>query len=233
MEIRGAIAGFAFSATLLTSIVFQFYKQITADEVTKYRDQVMELQSKLVRGAPCPEGFVIEVDERHKLILSRPESWSNLGGFLYQYIQKQGSRVGGANFNVIYQGKDDLDQYLAQLHKGAKFGVSDLTKLDVDKLYDYCVDLNLQNLENVPNYKSENTTREYILVDGIKSLKATHTYNAAFDGINEHKICACMVFTYVPRLIALYVFTFTDMVENYLKSTEIFNNVILSIRFLQ
>ncbi len=250
-SLGGAIAGFAFSAILLTSITFQFYKQVTADELSKYRDQIAELQSKLIRGAPTPPGHSIEVDEKHKLVFSRPERWLPRQGILYQFIEKQVERQGEtvANFVVSYQSKEDLKLFYKNLEglkvtatnngKLESFQLIDIKKTDVDKLYEDRlqgeVQLGLMTVQaQFGSYENVNLTKEFILVDGIKSLKAVLSYTIAADGSKKQKInlCQCFIFIYVPNLEALYSFTFTDSEEKYLNSSEVFNGIIASIRFL-
>lgn len=71
-KLGGAFAGFVFTFSILTSATFQFYKHITADQTEKYRQQIQELQLKLIKGAPCPPGYEIDLDERHRLVFARP-----------------------------------------------------------------------------------------------------------------------------------------------------------------
>ncbi len=52
-------------------------------ELDALRKQVVELQSKLIRGAPHPDGFSIEVAERQGLVLARPEHWEPKGGTIF------------------------------------------------------------------------------------------------------------------------------------------------------
>ena len=225
----GAFAGFVFTASLMTSITLQVYKQMTTDRIEKYRDQIQELQTKLVKGAPCPEGYTIDIDEKHKLVFSRPQQWLPLNGILYQYIEKKDvSNISIANFNVIYQSEEDLSLNL---------GI-DLANLDIYKLYETVMNLSIENLKKLlkllqnANLENVNITQEFILVDNIKSLKWILTYTEVDSNSNENRMCQCGVYTYVSRLNSLYEFTFTDKEENYLISSEVFNNVIRSIRFL-
>ncbi len=226
-KLGGAFAGFVFTASLLTSITFQFYKQMTTDQISKYRDQIQELQAKLVKGAPRPEGYTIEVDEKHKLVFSRPEEWLPKAGILYQFVESRPPDLLPANFNVVYQGKHDL----SDIYKALKL---DPDNVDVNKLYDNIVGANIEFLKSaIPLYEDGTLTKEFIVVDGIKSLKSTHSYTClSANGKDKMRMCQCAVCTYVPRLNALYQFTFSDNEEDYLKSSEVFNNVIQSIRFL-
>lgn len=226
----GAFAGFVFTASLLTSIILQFYKLMTADRIATYRDLIQELQTKLIKGAPCPQGYTIELDEKHKLVFTRPQNWLPLKGILYQYLEKRTSDRSNANFNVTYQSKDDLSNFYEQSNLG-KF---DPANVNVAKLYDIVTELNVDILKNVlPLYENDSLSKEFILVDSIKSLKWILTYTTLqSNGKDKIRMRHSAVYTYIPRLNALYAFTFCDSEEDFLKSSEVFNTVVRSIRFL-
>ncbi len=223
----GAFAGFVFTASLLTSIIFQFYKQMTHERIEKYRQLIQELETKLIKGAPCPTGYTIDLDERHNLVFARPSEWLPRGGILYQYVNKNPVDVFNANFNVIYQGKEDL----TALYESFKMGKFDPGKVDFAELYELIFKLELDPVKNFPSYEDGALSKEYILVDGIKSLKYIHTYTFQPDK-NKIRLTQSAVFTYLPRSVALYQFTFSDNEEDYLTSSEVFNTVVRSIRFL-
>ncbi|MCX9026229.1 MAG: hypothetical protein OIN85_09070 [Candidatus Methanoperedens sp.] len=229
-KLGGAFAGFVFTASLLTSITFQVYKHLTTDSIAKFHEQIQELQSKLIRGAPCPQGYEIDVDEKHKLVFSRPEKWLPKGGLLYQYIGQD--KI--ANFNVVYQSEKDLSDLYDRLNL-PKF---DSANVDIDAIYDTGSNTEAIKAGIVAASRgvveNESLTKEFILVDDLKSLKLifSYEYSNQDKGIDKRRIRQSGVFTYVPKLKALYLFTFTDNEENYLKSSEVFNNVIRSIRFL-
>ncbi len=226
-KLGGAFAGFVFTASLLTSITFQVYKHMTTDRIDTFREQIQELQSKLIRGAPRPQGYVIDIDERHKLVFSRPEKWLPKEGLLYQYISNKKLEF-KANFNVIYTSETDLCDLFDQL----KLGKFDSVNVDLEKLYDIFAQGNIRGLEP---FQAENVseTKEFILVDDIKSLKQIISYTLPNPiGTDIKNLCAAAIYSYVPRLKALYQFTFSDSKENFLESSEVFNNVIRSIRFL-
>jgi hypothetical protein len=56
----------------------------SSNELDSLRRQNQELQGKLIRGAPCPKGFDIEVDERQRIVLARPKDWEPKGGVIFQ-----------------------------------------------------------------------------------------------------------------------------------------------------
>ncbi len=79
--------------------------------------------------------------------------------------------------------------------------------------------------------------KEYVVVDGIKSAKYIITRVDQFENQETSErgqvmLRQCGVLTYVPRLHALFVFTFSDNETDFLASSAVFNNVIASIRFL-
>lgn len=229
-KLGGAFAGFVFTASLLTSIIFQFYKQMTTDRIATYREQIQELQTKIIKGAPCPQGFTIEIDEKHKFVFIRPQKWLPLNGVLYQYYEKRTSDIFFANFNVIYQSEEDL----SNIYEPLKLGKFDPSNVDIDKLYDSILVSNITLLKTLlPICENESLSKEFILVDDIKSLKWIFTYTVLQpNGKDKIILCQSGVYTYVSRLNALYEFTFSDNKENYLKSSEVFNTVVRSIRFL-
>jgi hypothetical protein len=81
-NVGGAIAGALVSWTVLTMVYLQLRK--SSNELESLRRQNKELQSKLIRGAPCPNGFDIEVDERQRIVLARPKAWVPKGGMIFQ-----------------------------------------------------------------------------------------------------------------------------------------------------
>lgn len=226
----GAFAAFVFTASLLTSIIFQFYKQMTGDRIAIYSQQIQELQTKLIKGAPCPPEYTIDIDEKHKLVFARPNEWLPREGILYQYVNKNPSDVLEANFNVVYQGKEDL----SELYEKSNIGKFDAANVDVNKLYDFVLTLVVTGIKSFTlNYENGALSNEYVFVDGNKSLKYIHTYTAQLpNSENKTRMCQSGILTYIPRLKAFYQFTFTDNEEDYLKSSEIFNIVVSSIRFL-
>ncbi len=235
-KLSGAFAGFFITASLLSTLTFQFYKQITADQITKYRDQIQELQTKLVKGAPCPEGYTIEVDEKRKIVFSRPEEWLPKLGILYQFVEKNPLGMFAANFNVFFQGLTDLPD----IYRQYKLGDFDPDKFEADKVYDDLVIASVADAKayiqnsGLP-YENEALTKEYIDVDSIKSIKATLAYTTVLDpakAATKLGIIQCFVVTYVPNMKGTFLFTFSDNEEDYLKSSEVFNKVISSIRFL-
>ena len=228
-KLGGAFAGFVFTASLLTSIVFQFYKQMTSEAVDSYRDQIRDLQAKLIKGAPCPSNFTIDIDERHKLVFARPEIWTPKGGILYQYVepQKKDDPL-PANFNVTYLPQDVVNGYL-----GGKF---DPGNVDLEALYNQAARITVLGAQILPGYEQVGLSQEYVQVDGLKSLKVHHTCKFAHPNTPPNgpktEMHQVYVLTYVPRRTAVFQFVFTDDTQNFLASSDVFNKVTSSIRFL-
>ena len=67
---------------------FRENNRLTAEqrknELDQLRKQVVELQSKLIRGAPKPNGYTIEVAERESIVLARPAHWAPKGGTIFE-----------------------------------------------------------------------------------------------------------------------------------------------------
>ena len=81
-SLGGAITGALVSWSFLTTIYLKVRK--SGDELETLRKANQELQGKLIRGAPRPEGFDIEVDERQRIVLARPKDWEPKGGIIFQ-----------------------------------------------------------------------------------------------------------------------------------------------------
>ena len=226
----GAFAAFIITFFVLTSVALQIYKQITSDKIDQYREQIQELQSKLIKGAPCPDGYIIDLDEKYKLVFARPNNWTPLNGLLYQYVNRVGPGNFDENFNVIYRNREDI----SDVYTRCGFGSFDPSNIKKDELFE-----NMLKLEeivfkgNFYSFEDYNISKEYINVDGIKSVKTVLTYAYVLtEGADKIRLCQVMVLTYIDRLNALYQFTFSDSEEEFFKTSEIFNTVISSIRFL-
>ncbi len=235
-KLGGSIAAFAFTFGVLTTAFFSMYKLFTANDVKElsqrkdaefkdyaqktneqlkeYAKRVEELQAKLIRGAPCPVGYTIDVDERHKVVFSRPNGWNPLDGYLYKYVEqpKKGD-VFQANFNVVYK---DLSELPVEQFDVAQPAV-------LDRFYEQVLDTIAQGLPG-------GITKEYVTIDGLKSVKYINT--RAAPPPQNVTLRQCGVIVYVPRVRGAYIFTFTDDEADFLASSEVFNNVTSSIRFL-
>jgi hypothetical protein len=229
-KLGGAFAGFVVTATLMASVARQLYKEITSDQIEDYKKQVQDLQNKLLRGATCPQGYVIDLDEKRKIVLSRPSSWVSQYNVFFQYKEgrtKENDSV-AANFNVISFGLDDIRETFENVMR-EKF---DPENVDIEKLYT----ANVDGVKEINRQLDSNSSiySEYINVDGHKSAKYTSNRVVAdpSDASKKVKLVQSGVLTYVPKLKSLYIFTFTDNEEDYLRSSETFSNVLSSVRFL-
>lgn len=81
-SIGGAIAGAIVSWGVLTSVYLQLRGSST--ELEDLRERNEQLQNKLIRGAPRPQGFETEVDERQRIVLARPKLWRPKGGTIFE-----------------------------------------------------------------------------------------------------------------------------------------------------
>lgn len=231
-KLGGALAAFGFSGALLASVFLNVYRLLEAEQLNEYAKRVEELQAKIIKGAPCPLGYTIDIDEKHKLVFARPENWLPHKGILYWYLEesKPNDDV-TANLNVICMNENQLKEMV-----GDTF---DPENVAIEDIYEKRIDLEMGMLKGLhgTGLSRENLTKEYVTVDTLKSVKYMVTFHAAVS-TKQHPegkevVFRCAgVLTYVPRMKALYVFTCTDNEEDYFSSSEVFNNVVRSIRFL-
>lgn len=230
-KLGGAFAGFAFTAGLLASTVLQLYREMRRTKERDYVRQIQELQSKVIRGAPKPPGFTIDVDERHQLVFARPEGWRHKAGALYSYEDVQSDDSFPANFNVFFTTPIDLAgafgldvAALGQRRPVPDEQLEAIYRMDMDNM------LNLASMA-FDGYRRESFAEEYVFVDGLKSVRYTHTYWTTKDGVDV-KLTQVGVDIFQPLVPGLFTFTFTDNSEDFLDSSEQFNQVVSSIRFL-
>jgi hypothetical protein len=79
----GAFAGALIAWSALGALYLQFNRSSTF-----VRDLLREnqsLQNKVLRGAPRPNGFDSEVDERSRLVFARPGDWQPGGGLIFDF----------------------------------------------------------------------------------------------------------------------------------------------------
>jgi hypothetical protein len=220
-KLGGGIAAFAFAFGLLFTVFNNIYKLFTTDQLEDYRQQIQELQTKLIKGAPCPPGYTIEIDERYKLVFSRPSSWEPRGGVLYNYIAsaKPEDSV-TANFNFVLINEKQLMTLI-----GNKLDLARVDEDDINEIYE-------KQLAEIKKLFPGTMLTEYVWVDGYKSEKYINTFDLEQVEGNKVSFRQLGILTYVPRLRSLYVITCTDNPEDFLVSSEVFNTVIPSIRFL-
>ena len=103
-SLSGSIVGAIVSWGLLTTIFLKVRKSTdeledlrrkSANELEDLRKKSLgeiedlrklnkTLEDKLIRGAPHPDQFDIEVDERQRIVLARPRAWEPKGGVIFQ-----------------------------------------------------------------------------------------------------------------------------------------------------
>lgn len=221
-KLGGGLAGFIITASFLSSTLMSIYRVLTADQITEYQKQIQELQAKLIKGAPCPPGYTVEIDERHKLVFARPRDWAPKGGMLYQYVEKIGtSDTFAANFNVQVIKEDDL----GKIHG---LPAIDGSATSIDAFYSAEIDQLEKTIE-------ASVIREHITVDGLRSAKYLSSWDLSDQEGVDPKIPILQqvgVITYVPEQKAFFVFSFGDETSQFFETSTIFSNVITSIRFL-
>ena len=82
-RVSGAIAGALVSMSLLASVYLQVRKSSQAFKTLLQRNR--DLEQKLIRGAPRPSGFEIEVGESQRIVLARPRHWEPRGGTIFDF----------------------------------------------------------------------------------------------------------------------------------------------------
>jgi hypothetical protein len=223
-KLGGGIAAFLVTASFLSTTFITFYRLLTSEQIDEYRKRIQELETKLIKGAPCPLGYTIDIDEKHKLVFARPNEWEPKGGVLYAYLERRKQDdLFTANFNVIYADQKDVT---------AMYNWFDGTIESVQKLYE-------SEMERIEQEIPQGVmSKEFVTIDSIKSIKYVNTYDLPLQKQSESEeqkyltIRQSGAMIYVARARGLYLFTFSDDRKDFLRSSEVFNNVILSIRFL-
>lgn len=123
VTVGGALAGALVASGVMTTAYLQFRK--SSDELTQLQSRVGELQSKLLRGAPRPGGFEVEIDERRHMVLARPQEWENRGGYIFNFElpsdKMRADDILPATFNVqffpITQELGERDQFYQDINQ--------------------------------------------------------------------------------------------------------------------
>lgn len=79
----GAFAGAVIAWSALGALYLQLQRSSTF--VTDLLRENQSLQNKVLRGAPRPNGFESEVDERLRLVFARPGGWQPGGGLIFDF----------------------------------------------------------------------------------------------------------------------------------------------------
>lgn len=111
-SVGGAIAGALASVGLLSTIYLRIrassgelhqLSQTYQGKLAKLTEHNQELQQKLIRGAPRPPGFEIEVSERQRIVLARPKDWRPRGGIIFEYELPEAEARGGDEFRARFR----------------------------------------------------------------------------------------------------------------------------------
>ena len=82
-SISGAIVGSLLSWSALGSLYLNLRRDTR--EFSDLKRENRELAQKLLRSAPRPTGFELEVDEHQRVVLARPREWERGGGTIFDY----------------------------------------------------------------------------------------------------------------------------------------------------
>jgi hypothetical protein len=205
---------------------------------------------RIVKGAPCPEGFVMEIDEKHKFVFSRPTTWKSQQGMLYYFSEevpqcKKGTRKTTGRFLINFI---DYNTIL-EAYKIDK--TTDFQDLDYKMIYDMLskkilVKRNIELQKTYPGYKLIDSTNECVDIDGIPSLRINQSFSVPAKELiasDEDENCYpdkeenivlinTRILTYNKRLKGLYEFSSIDNTEDYVETSKIFNQVVASTRFI-
>ncbi len=89
-SIGGAIVGFALAFGGLSTL-FRSLERANHDDRTRILErEVAELSQKLLRGAPRPPGYSVELLEHHRLVLARPTGFESKGGVILDIQEPDG-----------------------------------------------------------------------------------------------------------------------------------------------
>ena len=98
--IGGAIVGFSVAFVGLGALFRSLQQADHGNEVRRLEQEVQVLSGKLIRGAPRPLGYSVELLERHRLVLARPTSYVSKGGVILD-IQEPDVRDRAAPVQVL------------------------------------------------------------------------------------------------------------------------------------
>ena len=260
-SLGGAIVGFLITFSTFISTYTQF-RRSSLDVQELYR-QISELQNKLMKGAPKPSSeFIIESDERQRIVLARPEKWECAGGVIFDY------EIPLCNLTR----EEDVFP--------AHFRVSFKPIKDSEKPEEYYMHY-IEKIKNKKSVAGEECTNEYIYLggeyDNIKSLKIIAKQYAKcklevdpWTGIQKHdeipitkdeyerglmeshkkfekspnskqknksiekylELLQIVIVCYHEKLNNIFYFEFIDDSPDFIASSEKFNQIINSIRFL-
>ncbi len=225
----GAFAGFLATFFVVTGAMPNMFKLFTEDEIRKYTDRIQELELKVLKGAPCPPGFVGELDEWHRISFVRPAEWTDWKpNPIYVFNQPVSEGAFQTNLNVCLYGADDIRGWYRQLD----WGEFDPERVELNELYDKCYELSKTSLETGLDVKVESgSLKEYITVNEIKSLRFLHSFEVEGSMVRKTMVRQCGLFVWMSDRKSLLEVTFSDAADSFTSSSEAFNKIVSSVRF--
>jgi len=204
----------------------------------------------LIKGAPCPEGFEIEMDEKRKFLFAHPSTWKPQQGVLYYFTEnvpenERKNRKTRGSFHIYYM---DLNTLVETYNIDKTIDFQNLPYKDLYSKLSVRVleSLNEKMKKNFPSFTLISSNNECIRIDDIPSLRVNSTFSiiakelvaqgedeANFPDLNKTiTLSNTRLLIYNKRLQGLYEFASVDDTEDYMVTSEIFNQVTNSIRFI-
>lgn len=260
-SLGGAIVGFLITFSAFISAYIQFRR--SSLEVQELYRHISELQNKLMKGAPKPSSeFIIESDERQRIVLARPEKWECAGGVIFDYeiplcnLTRE-EDVFPAHFRVSFKPIKDSEKpeeyYMHYIEKiknkksiageectneyiylGGEYDNIKSLKI-IAKQYAKCkleVDpwTGIQKHDEIPITKDE---YEKGLMESHKKFEKSPHSEQKNESIEKYlELLQIVIACYHEKLNNIFYFEFIDDSADFIESSEKFNQIINSIRFL-
>lgn len=233
-----------------------------AQELERLQRENAKLKSKLTRSVRRPAGWEIEVDERLQVALARPSGWVRRGViFDFQedpHDRQKRDDLFPMEFKVSYglkpDGYPDADRYYAWFRDRWYDDKSNRPWMDsytVEYVYVGGEQSKVKSLKIISDCFAEIPTDEaepYVNWDYVKrdvfeeGLKASLSNIASSSAqdvlpdtgrqIRYARIRKTMIVCYHQELDHVYFFEGIDNVDDFTTSTETFNDILDSVRFL-
>lgn len=256
-SVSGAIAGAFLSWSLLASFYMQFRK--SSGQLRDLYKRNEELRQKLIRGAPRPSGFESEVDERQRIVLARPEKWEPCEGIIFDFEMPESLLRTGDIFPAYFRAafvsiKDTEKQekfyenYIQEFKNkksvgecasefvyigGEPYGIKSLKIISKQYAKSELMTepwTGKQKRKWCVVTKEEFESRRKSLAIAPNQSKISSSVKPVVD---EHLEIRQMVVTcYHEDLKKIFFFEFADDEPDFTKSSELFNQILNSIRFL-
>jgi hypothetical protein len=226
-KVGGAIGGFIVTNLLALNILTSLFNLISKSDADSLRKENEELRLKLLRGSPCPLGFVREIDDRIQLTFSRPENWRALPTqFLYQYREPETDGGFFSNFNIILHD----ERYIEPMYN-ANQKQFDRKSIDLKELYKLAAATMLAELAAHGLVNTTRTPNESFSIDDLLGAKFSIFYGLMDEGNKAlENVTQIIAFIWLPHKLALLQLTCTSSQGKIDQSIDSFNSVINSIR---